>query len=99
MYHISRLVLLAFFMTSAVIPSQTQAASSDDIMQCMADCIIEEGKSETATCKQRCANIKIDMNQYQPKDCMATYKQCKRDCDNGDKNCKKVCKRSLQGCV
>ncbi len=99
MFHVIRLVVLALLMTSTLPSAQALAASSDELLQCMADCIIQEGKLEAATCKQRCAKIKIDMNQRQPRDCMATFKQCKRDCAKGDKTCKKECKRSLQNCV
>lgn len=98
MYYAARLTILSLFLTSMIFPVQAFAASSDDLLQCMADCIVQEGKSEAQTCKQRCSKIRIDMNQSQPRDCMATFKQCKRDCDKSDKACKKECKRDLLNC-
>ncbi len=72
-------------------------AGDDELLQCMADCIIQEGEAEKDTCKMRCAKLGINMN-HEPQDCMAVYKQCKKDCD-GDKSCKKVCKTNLTNCV
>ncbi len=71
--------------------------AGDDLLQCVADCIMQEGEAEAETCQMRCANIDLNLNQ-EPKDCMAVYKQCKKDCD-GEKSCKKVCKTALTNCV
>jgi hypothetical protein len=94
-----RFLLCVIILSASLIPTATPllADSNSEMLQCMSDCIIQEGEDEKATCKQRCAKIMIDMNQGQNKDCMAVYKQCKKDCDS--KACKKDCKNDLMNCV
>ena len=72
-----------------------QLAQSNKVMQCMESCLRSEGKSEKATCKSRCANI--SSQRRQEPDCMTVYKQCLKPCD-GDKKCRRDCKKKLMNC-
>jgi len=89
-------VALVLMLTS-FLAMPINAYANADVLQCMADCIKSEGKAEKATCKSRCADIPVS-TQPENKDCMATFKQCKKTCE-GDKDCKKVCKTTLLNCV
>lgn len=90
--------ILLGFSLSLVSFDAAIAGNNDDALQCMADCMIKEGYDAKDICKQQCSKIQIDMNQHQNKDCMAIYKQCKKDCD-GDNVCRKTCKTNLLNCV
>ena len=76
-----------------------ELAQSQGLMQCMEKCIRDEGKSEKATCKSRCANVPSSFGK-QPKqrDCMADYKGCKKICSKRDKKCNRACKATLMQC-
>jgi hypothetical protein len=76
-----------------------ELAQSQGLMQCMEKCIRDEGKSEKATCKSRCANVPSAFGK-QPKqrDCMAVYKGCKKNCPKRDKKCNRACKANLMQC-
>lgn len=76
-------------------------AANDPVMQCMAECIRTEGKDEKDACKLKCANVPTPtMNQQGGGDCMAVYKQCKKDCPKATKKaCRKQCKKRLTSCV
>lgn len=79
--------------------TDTELAQSQDLMQCMERCIREEGKTEKATCKSKCANIPSAFGQQQQRrDCMAVFKSCKRNCPKADKNCHRACKDALMQC-
>jgi hypothetical protein len=74
-----------------------EAQFSDKTMNCMAQCIKDEGSSEKATCKSRCANV--DMGGSNKKaDCGVMYKTCRKACDKKDKACKKACKAKRRDC-
>jgi len=75
--------------------SAQELAQSGNVMQCMEQCIRNEGSSEKATCKSRCAG---NMSKRSKKrDCMGVYKQCKSACGKG-KKCKRACKQNLMSC-
>ncbi len=76
--------------------STPELAQSGNIMQCMEQCIRSEGKSEKATCKSRCANISSKPRKQ--KDCMGTYKSCKKRCAKKDRACNSACKQALMSC-
>ncbi len=90
-------ILILFLINTLFAPTLSMAGSNDDLLQCMADCIIEEGESSKGVCKQRCAKINVDMNQSQNLDCMGTYKSCKKVC-KADKPCIQTCKDALMNC-
>ncbi|MBT3557074.1 MAG: hypothetical protein HN644_07575 [Rhodospirillales bacterium] len=89
---IAMLFSVALLLTSFSVPIY----AAGDLLQCVTDCIMEEGEGEADTCQLRCAKIHVDVNK-EPKDCMKIYKQCKKTCD-GDKDCKKECKTELLYC-
>ena len=91
------LIVTFAFATLAMMPPVHAQSSDDAVLQCVANCVLQEGEDETDTCKMRCAGIGIDMSE-EPKDCMAVFKQCKKDCDK-DKDCKQTCKDDLLNCV
>ena len=82
--------------SAAEAPEFTELAQSADIYKCMEKCIRNEGSSEKATCKSRCARVPT----HSPKrlDCMGAYKQCKRVCAKKDKACHRACKGNLMNC-
>jgi hypothetical protein len=84
---------LSLMFTSFIAPLY---AADGDLLQCVTDCIMEEGEDESDTCQLRCAKLHVDMKK-EPKDCMKIYKQCKKGCE-GDKTCKKECKTDLTYC-
>ncbi|MBT6093303.1 MAG: hypothetical protein HOH04_00370 [Rhodospirillaceae bacterium] len=73
-----------------------EIAQSGNIMQCMEQCIRSEGSSEKATCKSRCANI--SSKPQKQRNCMGTYKSCKKRCAKKDKACNSACKQALMNC-
>lgn len=88
-------------------------AAAADIMQCMEECIRNEGGNTAAnktTCKMRCANVPSVFGHGQgtaaggqpaPRDsgsCMSSYKDCKEVCGKKDKKCNRVCKKALMRC-
>lgn len=94
--HTALAITVAFFLiltTVFVAPTPVAATSDDDLMQCMVDCIKNEGEAEKATCKTRCANVPVN-TQPEGLDCMATFKQCKKTCASD-----KDCKTALLNCV
>jgi hypothetical protein len=96
-------VLLVYFSVIGPTFSPAEAvelAQSQSLMQCMEKCIRNEGKSEKATCKTRCAKIPSAFGK-QPKqrDCMAIYKGCKKNCPKRDKKCNRACKANLMQCT
>lgn len=72
-------------------------SADDTVLQCVADCVIQEGRDGIETCKMRCAGPIIDLSR-QPGDCMAVFKQCRKDCD-ADRDCVQDCKTGLLNCV
>lgn len=88
-------------------------AAAAQILQCMEECIRNEGGNTAAnktTCKMRCANVPSVFGQGQgtaaagqppPRDsgsCMSSYKDCKEVCGKKDKKCNRVCKKALTRC-
>ena len=72
-----------------------------NIMQCMSDCIKQEGDTATAKaiCKLRCANITLPpANTGNPLYCMSIFKKCTRACDKKNKVCWNDCKKALMKC-
>ena len=70
-----------------------------NIMQCMIDCIKQEGETAKAICKLRCANITLPLaNAGSQPDCMSIFKKCKNICDKSNKVCWQSCKEALIGC-
>ncbi len=92
------IILALALLLNLAMPNTVQADAADDLMQCVSDCVLENGKSELATCKQGCAGINPLTQQNGNQGCMATFKQCKKDCGS-DKSCKKECKTNLLNCV
>lgn len=77
------------------------SVQANTVMQCMADCIKQEGNTASAksTCKLRCADVAMpNMSGGNKPDCMSTYKTCKRACGSKDKACTKQCKQGLMNC-
>ena len=73
----------------------TLELAQSKVMQCMERCLRNEGKSERATCKSRCANVPV--RRSGGPDCMGGYKQCLKPCGS-DKSCKRACKAKLMTC-
>lgn len=101
--HIIAVSVIGFFAVSAANPPSPQAAelaASQNVMQCMAQCIKHEGNTATArdTCKPRCADVKAPAATRGNRDCMAIYKKCNRGCPKSDKTCRRTCKSSLMQC-
>lgn len=88
---------VAVLFLGAGVSAPAPAFASAELMQCMVDCIMTEGKDEKDTCKSRCADISISADP-ENRDCMAIYKQCKKVCES-DKECKQICKDALLNCV
>lgn len=72
-----------------------QVQLAQTVMQCMERCIRNEGKSEKATCKTRCA--KVGARQPPARDCGTIYKTCMKSCGK-DKNCTKACRKARTNC-
>ncbi len=86
-------------------PAPAAAGTHDNVMRCMEKCIREEGKSEKATCKTKCAPVPSAFGRDQgggrqpdSGSCMSAYKDCKESCAKGNKICKRVCKKALTRC-
>lgn len=100
---IRRIICLTglFAICLVILPVATvqPAVAAESVMQCMEKCIRSEGKSEKSVCKQRCAQLPSVLGPKSGnRDCMGTYKSCKRYCPKGDKACPKTCKRALMQC-
>ena len=81
--------------------SYSAPVKAANIMQCMRDCIKQEGDTASAKriCKLRCANITLPPAKTgsQPY-CMSIFKKCTRACDKNNKICWKHCKKALMEC-
>ena len=77
--------------------TDTSVQVADAVMQCMEQCIRNEGKDEKDTCKMRCANV--GTHGGGKRDCGQDYRACKKACPKKDKACAKVCKNTLMNCV
>ncbi len=93
-------VLAATLIAAVALAVSPPPPAAADALQCMAQCLRDEGKDEKEKCKLRCADVPTP-NMARPgnKDCMAVYKQCKKACQKGDKACRKACKTALTNCV
>lgn len=72
-----------------------QLAQTQGLLQCMTQCIKQEGEDNYDTCKLRCASVPLQTPQGH--DCMGDFKQCKKAC-SGNKDCRKECKAALMTC-
>ena len=95
----SNFTAIIIFILSLFIYSAPVKATN--IMQCMIDCIKQEGDTAKAKaiCKLRCANITLPpaRSGSQPY-CMSTFKNCSHACDEKNKVCWKDCKKALMEC-
>ena len=95
----SFLAIIAIFILSML--SYSAPVKATNIMQCMSDCIKQEGDtaSAKAICKLRCANITLPPASAgsQP-NCMSIFKKCNSACDKNNKICLKHCKKALMEC-
>ena len=71
----------------------SQLAGTGGLVQCVTDCLMQEGRDHEETCRMRCSGEA----RSRPVDCIGVYKACKKDCDR-DKACRKVCKKTLMRC-
>ncbi|MEQ8665887.1 MAG: hypothetical protein RIC16_09185 [Rhodospirillales bacterium] len=100
MRKLALVVIVGLGLVAARAPSTPASAGNVQIaqqglLQCMTQCIKQEGEDEYDTCKLRCANVPMEGGQQQ--DCMAVFKDCKKAC--GDNNaCRKECKGALMTC-
>ncbi len=65
-------------------------------MQCMAQCVKEEGADRKDMCKTRCSNVSIQAKPMT--DCMQLFKSCLKTCER-DKDCKSACRQAKQTCM
>lgn len=97
------IVLFALFLSSAGafgVPARAAGAgevqlAQQGLLQCMTQCIKQEGEDKYDTCKLRCANV--PMEAPAARDCMADFKGCKKACGNNNE-CRKECKAALMSC-
>jgi len=84
-----------------------EVAGNPSVMQCVANCIKQEGKTATIKkiCKRRCADVPLPAfgkpaagYGNDQRDCMTVYKSCNRTCAKGDKACRRTCKSGLMQC-
>ena len=85
------------------VPLAASTATAGDVeiaqsglLQCMTQCIKQEGEDEYDTCKLRCASVPLEGGGQQH-DCMGVYKDCKKACGNNNA-CRKECKAALMTC-
>ena len=95
--HLIFIVIVALFILSLF--SYSAPLKAADMMQCMFDCVKQEGKAAKAACKLRCANTTLPpANAANQSNCMSIFKKCKNTCDKSNKVCWKNCKETLMVC-
>jgi hypothetical protein len=93
------IAILAIFILPLL--SYSAPVKASNVMQCMRNCIKQEGDTATVKviCKLRCANITLPPASIgnQPY-CMSIFKKCNRACDKNNNACWKGCKKALMEC-
>ena len=70
-----------------------QIAQGDPV-KCVMDCRVKHPSATLDACKQS----GVSARPRQARDCMGTFKSCRRGCAKRDKKCQRSCKAALTTC-
>jgi hypothetical protein len=101
--HLKQRLTIIAIITALILPllSYSAPVKAYNIMQCMSDCIKQEGDTAAAKaiCKLRCADITLPpISAGNQTYCMSIFKKCTRACNKNNKICWKDCKKELMEC-